>query len=516
MRHFVCIHGHFYQPPRENPWTGVIERQPSAGETHDWNVRIARECYIPNGRARVVNERNEPIAEVNNYSWLNFNFGGTLLSWYEKAYPDEYRRLLEADRESAERLEGHGNAIAQAYNHMIMPLANVRDQATQVRWGIADFKHRFGRSPEALWLPETACDDVVLRLLIEHGLKYAILAPHQARRVRRLRAGEKPDLDKEWMEIKDENIDTRHAYRWFDRRPRQQGKIDIFFYNGSLARAVAFEKLMAHSPAAAQRILSVFDAHLRSAQLVSIATDGETYGHHEPFADMGLAHLFKYELPKQGMPVVNFGYYLAKHKPICEVEIQPGLQGFGTSWSCAHGVGRWLEDCGCGAENGKHQKWRKPMREALDWLRDRLILVFEQKGSAVLRDVWKARDGYIQVILNPDERSTSFFLARHLRGPCSPQARRKALALLEMQKFAMFMYTSCGWFFAEISGLEAMQNLKYAARAMELARESGGPDLEPEFLRLLKAAPSNVPEFEDGEGVYLKLVRPATASSARA
>ena len=169
MRHFVCIHGHFYQPPRENPWTGVIERQPSAGETHDWNVRIARECYIPNGRARVVNERNEPIAEVNNYSWLNFNFGGTLLSWYEKAYPDEYRRLLEADRESAERLEGHGNAIAQAYNHMIMPLANVRDQATQVRWGIADFKHRFGRSPEALWLPETACDDVVLRLLIEHG-----------------------------------------------------------------------------------------------------------------------------------------------------------------------------------------------------------------------------------------------------------------------------------------------------------------------------------------------------------
>lgn len=512
MRHFVCIHGHFYQPPRENPWTGLIERQPSAGEDHDWNARIARECYIPNGRARVVNERNELIAEVNNYGGINFNFGPTLLSWYEKAYPQDYRRIIEADKESFRRLEGHGNAIAQAYNHMIMPLANDRDQITQVQWGLADFSARFGRRPEALWLPETACNDSVLRLLAQQGLKYVILSPAQALRVRRLGIGE--DFgSQEWMEIKNGDLDTRHPYRWFDRSSAKPRHIDIFFYDGPLSQGVAFGKAMAHSVTWADKIARAFDGHNRGPQLVSIATDGETYGHHERFADMGLAHLLKYELAARDIVAVNFGYYLAQHHPAWEVEIQPGLQGLGTAWSCAHGLGRWLEDCGCGAEGGKNQKWRKPLRQALDWLRDRLILVFEKEGSPLLADVWAARNGFIQVILDSDKRATAQFLSRHLRVGNSAQVQRRVLALMEMQKYAMFMFTSCGWFFADIAGLEAVQNLKYAARAIQLAREITGTDLEPEFLRLLKAAPSNAFKLKDGERVYLELARPAASGS---
>ena len=497
---FVCIHGHFYQPPRENPWTGEIERQRSAGADHDWNCRIARECYVPNGQARVVDGGRRTLAVVNNYARLSFNFGPTLLSWLERERPESYRKVIEADRESARRLGGHGNAIAQAYNHMILPLANPRDLRTQVLWGIADFQYRFRRKPEALWLPETACNDAVLRLLSGCGLKYAILAPGQAQRVR-------PLASSGWRNVADGAIDVRRPYRWRDRRSGASRRIALFFYHGPLSRAVAFGKLMTSSKACADKILGAFDSRSREDQLVSICTDGETYGHHEKFADLGLAHLFQFELPAKAIAAVNYGAYLSRHEPEWEVELKPGPQGLGTAWSCDHGLGRWLDDCGCGREGGASQSWRGPLRQALDWLRDSLAVLCEKEGSRLLRDFWEARDDYIRVVLVPRESEAELFFARHLRAPHSPSSRAAALRLMEIQRHAMLMYTSCGWFFSELSGIEAVQNLKYAARAIELAKEQSGRDLEPEFLARLRRAPSNDPNLADGEGVYRGLAR---------
>ncbi|MBI5631697.1 MAG: DUF3536 domain-containing protein [Elusimicrobia bacterium] len=502
---FVCIHGHFYQPPRENPWTGLVERQSSAGEDHDWNARIARECYIPNGRARMSDSGREVLHEVNNYSSLSFNFGPTLLSWLEKAFPEAYQKILEADRESAKRLEGHGNAIAQAYNHAILPLCNEEDRLTQVLWGLADFEHHFGRKAEALWLPETACDDEVLRLLIDCGMKYAILSPFQAQRARH--------ADGPWEDVSSGGIDARHPYRWFD--PADRGRhIDIFFYHGALSQGVAFEKLMADAAHCAKKVAEVFDPHPHADQLVTLCTDGETYGHHEKFAEMGLAHLFKRELSAHGLTAVNFGYFLAAHHPRWEAEIKKGPQRLGTAWSCSHGLGRWMEDCGCGAQPGQAQKWRAPLRESLDWLGDRLAGLYQAEAEVIFQDPWQARNDYIEVLL--EKSSFEDFLKPRLKGlfSFSNERKRRARLLLEMQRQALLMYTSCGWFFSDIAGLEAVQNLKYAHRAMELARELSREncDWEPEFLERLKEAPSNDPELKNGAEVYRRLVVPAASA----
>ena len=496
---FVCIHGHFYQPPRENPWTGRIDRQRSAAPDHDWNCRIARECYVPNGKARVEGGGRRTLAVVNNYAHLSFNFGPTLLSWLERERPETYRKLLEADQDSARRLGGHGNAIAQAYNHMILPLANARDRRTQVLWGIADFEYRFRRKPEALWLPETACNDAVLRLLADCGMKYVILAPGQAQRAR-------PLASSAWRSVADGRIDVRRPYLWRDRRSPSR-RIAVFFYDGPLSHGVSFGRLMSSSKACADRIAEAFDHHGRAEPLVTICTDGETYGHHEKFADLGLAHLFQFELPARQIAAVNFGFYLSRQQPEWEVELKAGPQGLGTAWSCAHGLGRWLEDCGCGREGGSSQRWRGPLRQALDWLRDGLAVLCAEEGSRLLRDLWEARDDYIRLVLDPREHEAELFFARHLRASHSPAACAAALRLMEIQRHAMLMYTSCGWFFSELSGIEAVQNLKYAARAIELAREQSGRNLEPEFLARLRLAPSNDPGLADGAGVYRRLVR---------
>ncbi len=493
---FVCIHGHFYQPPREDPWTGVVERQPSAGEDHDWNERVLRECYAPNAAAKLYDAEGKPAGSLNNYAWISFNFGPTLMSWVEARHPEVYQAILAADRESAERLSGHGNAIAQAYNHMILPLAHPRDQDTQIRWGLADFRHRFGRVAEALWIPETACDDGVLRRLAAHGLKYAILAPGQAQRARPLGDDGRPAGP--WADVAHDALDLRRPYRWLD--PDGGPSIDLFFYDGAIAQQIAFGRLMTDSLKAAERLDAAFDAAAGQPQLASVATDGETYGHHERFAELGLAHLLAVRLPELGLAPVNYGYFLSRQAtPRWQVEIGKGPQGRGTSWSCAHGVGRWMTDCGCGAEPGKHLRWRAPLREALDWLRDRLAQATQREGARLLRDVWEARDAYIQVLLDP--AAADAFLEPRLRR-AEASSRGDALALMELQKFAMLMYTSCGWFFSDIAGLEAEQNLKYAARAVEIARERFGTDFEPEFLERLASAPSNDPERPDGAAVY--------------
>jgi len=508
---FLTIHGHFYQPPRENPWTEAIERQDGAAPFHDWNERIDHECYTPNAYARISDHDHRISTIVNNYEWINFNFGPTLLSWLEKFSPRTYERILAADRNSLRRHPGHGAAIAQAYNHAILPLCNEQDLNTQIRWGLADFRFRFGREPEAMWLPETAVNEAVLRALIDHHMKYVILSPHQAQRVRPLSGGD-------WRNVENGEIDITQPYRWFDHRSGGERFIDIFFYHGGLARGVGFEHLVRDAKHFAGQVDAAFTNHGHDQpQLVSIATDGETYGHHERFAERGLAYLLQLEAPPRGITLTTYGAYLAEHPPQMEVELKPGPNGEGTAWSCAHGVGRWARNCGCrgGGPAEWHQEWRAPLREALDQLRDELNQLALERGEPLFKDLAAARDAYIEVILQRTPERLQAFLDRHQRKPLSAEEKLTTIKLMEMLRHAQLMYTSCGWFFTEISGIETVQIIQYAARAIQLAEVLSRRPFEENFLRNLKRAPSNVKEYGDGEGVYHKLVRPAIVSFTR-
>ncbi|MBW4468231.1 MAG: DUF3536 domain-containing protein [Pegethrix bostrychoides GSE-TBD4-15B] len=506
---YVTVHGHFYQPPRENPYLNTIERQPSAAPFHNWNERIHHECYRPNAFARVLNDREELIGIVNNFEYLSFNIGPTLISWLEQYDLETYQRILEADRKSCERLNGHGNAIAQAYNHIILPLANQRDQLTQIRWGKADFKARFGRDPEGLWLAETAVDYPTLEVLVAEGIKFIILAPSQAQRCRPLPNAEQPDPD--WIEVGGGQIDPVQPYRCYldtaATRANTRPYIDIFFYDGPISRDMGFNDLLSSSHHWVGRLSQAVRGDRRATQLISVATDGETFGHHKGGTEKALAYAFTEEFPRRGWQVTNYAHYLSLSPPTWEVELKPV-----TAWSCSHGVDRWQADCGCGGGGGWHQKWRRPLRDSLDWLRDQLAKLFEEQGSKLFRDPWQARDEYIRVMLDRSPANINRFLAQQQRSRLSLAERSDALRLLEMQRHALLMYTSCGWFFDEISRPEGVQLLQYAARAIELAGDVAGLQLEKSFIRRLNAAPSNVELFQTGAEVYRQLVAPAQIS----
>ena len=499
MERFVCIHGHFYQPPRENPWLEAIEGQPSAYPYHDWNERITAESYAPNANARILDAENRIIAIVNNYASMSFNFGPTLLSWLEEKDPEVYRAILGADAESALRFGGHGSALAQPYNHMILPLANARDRATQVAWGIADFRRRFGREPEGMWLPETAVDLDTLEDLAAAGIRFTILSPHQASHVRRV--GEE-----EWREAPEGGPDPTSPYRV----TLPSGKtIAVFFYDGPISRAVAFDRLLSRGDHLAERLMGAFSADREGPQLVHIATDGETFGHHHRHGDMALAYALR-TIETPGLArVTNYGEFLERFPPVQEARIREK-----TSWSCAHGVERWRSDCGChsGAHPGWNQAWRAPLREALDLLRDALAPVWEEKAGTFLAGPWKARDAYVGVILDPSPENQKRFLREHARRELSEAERIEVWKLLEIQRHAQLMYTSCGWFFDDIGGIEARQILAYAGRALQLARETLGRDFEPLVLEPLSRAASNVPETGDGRRIYETSVRPTAVS----
>ena len=507
---YIAIHGHFYQPPRENPWLGIIETEESASPFHDWNERIAYECYRPNAYARIVDSKGKIVEIANNYSSISFNFGPTLFSWLERRAPSVYRKILEADQEGFRRF-GHGNAMAQVYDHVIMPLANERDKETEVLWGIADFEARFRRKPEGLWLPETAVDDRTLRVLAEHGMRYLILSPFQALRVR-------PFGGKKWADVSQGQIDITQPYRCFIRdgsgKKGSEQSIDIFFYDKAISREAAFGDLLKDGNIFCQRFVEGYQASRKRPQLIHVATDGETYGHHKKFGDMTLAYALKEGFSSRGFEVTNYGAYLKRFPPVYEVEIQEGPRGEGTSWSCAHGVARWKEDCGCstGGRPGWNQKWRKPLREALDLLRDELAPIFESDGEKVFKDAWEARNGYIDVILDRSPGNINRFFDRYgIRG-LEGEGRIQGLKLLEMERHALQMYTSCGWFFADLSGLETVIVLQHAARAIELAQGMGKKGIEERFLDRLSWAKSNLPEMGDGRQVYQQLVKPRSVT----
>ena len=477
---FICVHGHFYQPPRESPWTGEIEDQPSARPYRNWNERITAECY-------------RPLAERGVYARMSFDFGPTLLQWLERKQARVYRAVLQADQESRRSFSGHGSAMAQAYNHMILPLANHRDRVTQVVWGMRDFEWRFGRRPEGMWLPETAVDLESLEILAGQGIGFTVLAPHQARRVRFPPHGQ-------W---KEEGIDPRRAYGLKLSSGRE---IKIFFYDGSISAALAFEGLATDGPGLAARLQQGFDPEPSRAQLVHAAADGETYGHHHAGGDRALEEALRRIESGGSARLTNYAEFLEKHPPIHEVEVVEK-----SSWSCPHGIDRWWSHCGCssGAHPGWSQSWRTPLRDALDWLRDTAAPLYEREAGKLLKDPWAARDRSIELELDPSPEARRRFMEEQAVQPLSEESRARALSWLDLQRQLLLMYTSCGWFFDDIGGIEAVQTLCCAARAVELAEELSGVPLEPRFLELLARAKSNDPEKIDGRRIYENEARPA-------
>jgi len=503
---YVTIHGHFYQPPRENPWLDAIEFEVSAQPFHDWNERIAFECYRPNAYARIIDAQGKILDIFNNYSFLSFNFGPTLLSWLERERPLIYQKILEADRESLRRL-GHGNAIAQVYDHMIMPLANERDQETEVRWGIADFEKHFHRKPEAMWLPETAVNYPTLQALIKYGMRYLILSPFQALRVRSFGG-------KKWTDVSQGRVDTTQPYRCFlrDRSGNKMSDqyIDILFYEGVISKEIAFGELLKDGDRFCQRFVQGYGRSKKGPQLIHVSTDGETYGHHKKFGEMALAYALSKGFSAQGFEVLNYGAFLKRFPPVYEVEIDEGPKGEGSAWSCSHGVGRWKEDCGCstGGKPGWNQRWRKPLREALNFLRDELGILFEKEGEKIFHDPWEARNGYIDVITDRSSESVGKFFEQYGRQDLDEKGSIKGLKLLEMERHALRMFTSCGWFFADLAGLETVLILEHAARAIQFAEEFSDQDIEKRFLQALSPGRSNWPEMGDGLQIYQRLVKP--------
>ena len=498
---YVCIHGHFYQPPRENPWLEYVELQDSAYPYHDWNERITAECYAPNGRSRILNQQGKIAELVNNYSWMSFNVGPTLLSWLAQQAPEVYKTILEGDQESRQRFSGHGSALAQAYNHMILPLANPRDIATQIVWGIEDFRHRFKRDPEGMWLPEAAVDTRSLEVLAKNGIRFTILAPTQVKRIR-------PIGTRNWTDVSGGRHDPTMPYLV---RLRSGVRITVFIYDGPISRALAFENLLDSGEAFVDRLMGAFRDDRAHAQIVNIATDGETYGHHRRHAEMALSYATRKLAAGDTVRLTNYGEYLETHPPTFELEIFNN-----SSWSCIHGVERWRNDCGCNSGRSDwNQAWRGPLRESLDWLRDRMAPLYEEQAGKLLKDPWAARNEYIDVVLDRSAASQRRFFQQHARHPLSGPELTRAIKLLELQRHALLMYTSCGWFFDEISGIETVQVLEYASRAMQLGEELLGVPLERPFLLRLERAHSNLPELGTGRAVYEKFVRPSVVDLSK-
>ncbi|MDR0331071.1 MAG: DUF3536 domain-containing protein [Chitinispirillales bacterium] len=505
---YLIVHGHFYQPPRENPWLDIIEEQESAAPYHDWNERIYDECYRPNAYSRLLDAKGMITGIHNNYHNMSYNFGPTLFTWMERYHPVTARKVIAADKESAVRFGGHGNAVAQVFNHIIMPLSSRRDQLTQIRWAKHFFRKRYGRDPEGMWLGEAAINMETVLCLIEEKIGYVILSPNQVESFRRMG-------DSEWVSTNHAPIDTRRPYRIFPRTSggeQLDGHIDVFFFDEGLSKEVSFNNLLQDSRTLGNRINGCYDNNDGRNQLVTIATDGETFGHHKAYGDMCLAYFFTSIAPEMGIKPVNFGYYLSINPPEYEVMLGDAF-GEGRSWSCAHGVGRWSRDCGCqtGGKPEWNQAWRGPLRQALQKLQSQIDFHFEGRLSTLFNDPWALRDKYINVMWEPSLDKMSDFLRAQAGGKFvfGEELTAEIRRLLEAQKFMLFAFTSCAWFFCEISGIETIQNLAYACRALQLGlpEDSRHPTLAA-FLDDLSKAPSNLSEFGNGRRLFEMKILP--------
>lgn len=480
MKKYLIIHGHFYQPPRENPWTEEVGRQPSAEPYHNWNERITAECYNSNLDAMVLDNTRNVLDVINNFQSISFNFGPTILSWMKKNATETYTRVLNSNK---------NNAIAQVYNHIIMPLATRRDMKTEVLWGIKDFEYRYGRKPKGMWLPETAVSNDTLEVLAESGIAFTILAPYQISRIRKTNGTKWEDIE-----------DTNKASGLYLIRLKNGKSIKIITYDAPISRKVSFEGLLHSGDELLQEIIRRYDE--TGKNILVIATDGETYGHHHRFGEMALAYVIHQIGLQNDIEIINMEQYLTMNEPEYEAELKEN-----TSWSCIHGIERWRGDCGCstGGKPEWNQKWRKPLREALNRLKKQIDEIFEKEGKKYLQDVWKARDEYIDVILTRGEEGINNFIDRN---GIESEKKVDFLKLMEMERNGLLMFTSCGWFFSDVSGIETVQILKYAAKAIELARNFTNINIEEGFLEKLEAAKSNKREEENGAVIYKRYVKP--------
>jgi len=461
----IVIHGHFYQPPREDPWFDEVSREPSAAPFHDWNERIEHECYGPMVGARATRPANaRATRSANALSSISFDVGPTLLDWLERHAHATYEAMLEADRASRRARAGHGNAIAAPYHHVILPLTSRRDKRTEVRWGIADFRRRFGRDPVGMWLPETAVDDETLDVLAAEGIAFTILGSHQ---VVRPPANGLPGL-----------------YRTGGGR-----SIALFLYDGDTSHDIAFGPLTGDATLWAERMTARRAPPGETGpHLLTVATDGETYGHHHRGGERTLATVLADLRLREEVLLENPASFLHRHAPREEVELVAP-----SSWSCVHGVERWRAECGCrmAPERQSQQRWRAPLRDALEWLAGELNRRFEHEGAPRFGDPWRARDAYGASVGSGADGVL-------------------ALELLEMERNCLRMFTSCGWFFDDLGGLEGTQVLRYAARAIDLAGRDGSR-LEEGLLERLARAPVGEPEAENGAELYRRRVKPRVA-----
>lgn len=495
---YLIIHTHMYQPPRENPFTGEVELEHSAKPYDNWNNRIAMECYLPNLYGRIYNESTKIIEILNNYEYLNFNFGPTLLNWIEIYYPFYYKKIIETVKRIKEK-KGFSPAITQGYNHTILPLDNFQTRITQISWAIKDFELRFGFYPEGIWLGETAVNEDVLRILIDHRIKYVILSPDQISKA----------IDLKKQKEKDPHLDN--LYIWFDRNEKKikdcKRHIYVFLYDREISKKIAFDNITFNSEIFVKEINKRFTEINHNT--IIIATDGETFGHHHKFADLTLSYSFKYELSKYNITPITLSQYLSMRMPEAEIELSQGPDGDGTSWSCAHGVRRWKGGCNCGDEGVYDTSWRFGLRAATNWLSEVLNDIYNEEGKNIFIDPFNARNNYIEVLRG--KININDFLNQNLKIN-NEQAKNKAKKLLIMIKYQMFSLTSCGWFFNDISRIETQQNLKYALKAITIAEELGYKGIEKGFISLLQMAKSNFKEIANGEKLYKTYIRPSLIS----
>ena len=469
MSRSVVVHGHFYQPPRENPWTGEVDPEPSDAPFHDWNQRIDSECYAPMAQARVLGPDGEVEGRDNLYASMSFDVGPTLFEWMEIHAPSTYASILEADRLSVEKL-GHGNALAMPYHHTILPLASYRDKVTEVRWGIDDFRRRFKREPEGMWLPETAVDEETLDVLADQGILFTILAPHQVEK------------------ISEQGLPLRF-------KGGSEREIALCIYDDKLSADIAFGRLIRDGALLASH-LDPDDRKL----ITAAAMDGETFGHHHHFGEMALARAFRVLAERENVQVENFASFLARNPPQEDaVLVAP------SSWSCSHGVERWRSNCGCALAPGKHtsQDWRVDLREGLEWLAGEVHEIFERDGEDLfMADPWLIRDQYGEVVSGSVAKAFEFIAGNISRRNDEGRIERAA-ELLEMEDAALKMFTSCAWFFDDLARIETIQVLKYAAFAIELSGDA--ERLEKGLLERIGDAKSNDPKEGTGRDIWRKL-----------
>lgn len=485
MTRYICIHGHFYQPPRESPWTNTIEIQPSAAPFPNWNYRIAFECYDANTKAAVLNTDGTVAYHNNNYSLISYNFGPTLMRWMEIHTPETHKQLVDADKKSVE-LFGFGTAMAQVFHHPILPLCNKKDKRTEIIWGKEDFQYRYGRTPQGMWLAETAVDTETLEILAEQGILFTILAPEQCKAFRPIG----------WKEWRTEAVDPSQPYIIY---LPSGSKMTVFFYHGSLAQDVAFRGALNNGEVFARKIISEAKKNPEGS-LTHFATDGESYGHHHRHGEMALAYCLKTLTESEEVQITNFASYLVQHPPAWEAQIHEP-----SAWSCAHGVGRWSHNCGCvidPAKKGK-QGWRTILRTALNWLRDTVQEYFVQELQHLVDSPFRLRDGFKKAELR---NTVDAWIDAQAIKPLTEQERNTIRELLAIQKYSLQMFTSCGWFFDDPAGLEPVQNLRYAARVIELHKNISGTDLEEEFLRKILALTSDHQEYPTGLEIWAGLV----------